>query len=64
MRAFLVSDTGDPYEDTWQIPVKAFTSKEAALDFARERQERGEARHYAFGKGCCVIDEIEVEMGR
>lgn len=37
IRAFLVSDTGDPYEDTWQTPIKVFTSKKAAIDFARDR---------------------------
>ena len=62
VKAWLVSDCGGEYEDYWETPVRAFTSREAANGCARKREERGRCWDSIYGDGSCSIQEIEVVL--
>lgn len=60
--AWLVSDCGGEWSDAWEMPVRAFTSRELAEECKRKREERGAGRDGVYGPGWCLVSEIEVVM--
>lgn len=59
--AWLVSDCGGEWSDAWELPVRAFTDREAAERCARLREQRGMARRGDLDEpSWCIVSEIEL----
>lgn len=59
--AWLVSDCGGEWSDAWELPVRAFTDREAAERCARLRERRSMARCDDIDEPTwCIVSEIEL----
>lgn len=59
--AWLVSDCGGQWSDSWELPVRAFTDRESAERCARLREERAMALLDDIDDPTwCIVSEIEL----
>lgn len=61
IKAWLVSDCGGQWSDAYEVPVRAFTSREMAEECARKRERRAETTFLGDPiPEWCILKEIEV----